>query len=176
MLAYVFWHWPRPDADARRYADALVAFHHALAADPPAGFRGSRIRAVSGAPWAQAAGTLEDWYLVDDWAALGALEQAAVAGRRMEPHDRVARLALGGTGGVYGRLREGPSDVPGAVTWFGKPAGVPYPRFLDGVPPGELWQRRLVLGPAPEFCLAGSPPPGADGPVTVSVRLLHASG
>src|SRR5512145_570811 len=107
MLAYVFWHWPRPEHDRARYVDALVSFHRALEADPPAGFRGSRVQEVTGAPWIPTERALEDWYLVDDFAALGALEQAAISGRRLEPHDRAARLALGGAGGLYGRLREG---------------------------------------------------------------------
>ncbi len=174
MLAYVFWHWPRPELDPARYAEALLAFHRSLAADPPPGFLGSRVREIAGAPWIGAARALEDWYLVDDWAALGALEQAAVSGRRLEPHDRAARLALGGAGGVYGRLREGDGTAPREVTWFGKPAGTPYAAFLADAPSGELWQRRLVLGPAPEFCLAGAAAPAAaDAPITVSVRTLR---
>lgn len=176
MLAYVFWHWPRPELDPARYLEALVAFHRALEAEPPPGFLGSRVREVSGAPWVPAPRAVEDWYLVSDFAALGALEQAAVAGGRLEPHDRAARLALGGAGGVYGRVREGLAD-PAAATWFAKPAGIPSPAFLAGIPEGELWQRRLVLGPAPEFCLAaGAAPPGAErGAVTLGVRSLHAS-
>lgn len=176
MLAYVFWHWPRPDLDPARYLDALVAFHRALAADPPAGFRGSRIREVTGAPWLPAERALEDWYLVDDFAALGALEQAAISGRRQEPHDGAARLALGGTGGLYGLVREGAGETAEEASWFGKPNALPYPRFLAAVPAGELWQRRLVLGPAPEFCLVGgAPPPEAEGVVTLRVRPLHPS-
>lgn len=169
----MFWHWPRPSLDLDRYAEALLAFHRSLRDDPPPGFRGSRVREVAGLPWVRSASGLEDWYLVDDWAALGALEQAAVTGPRRAPHDRAARLAEGGAGGVYGRLREGAQDAPEVVTWFAKPAGVPYPPFLAGAPPGELWQRKLVLGPAPEFCLAGpAAPPGADGPLTVGARTL----
>jgi hypothetical protein len=174
VLAYVFWHWPRAEFDLDRYVEALLAFHRSLRDDPPPGLRGSRVRELSGAPWVNGGRGLEDWYLVDDWAALGALEQAAVSGRRRLPHDGAARLALGGAGGVYGRLREeeaAAADAPDAVTWFGKPAGVPYPAFLAGAPPGELWQRKLVLGPAPEFCLTGrAAPPGAEAPITVGVR------
>jgi hypothetical protein len=176
MLAYVFWHWPRPALDPGHYVDALLAFHRSLEADPPPGFRGSRVREVEGAPWVPVPRAIEDWYLVDDFAALGALEQAAVAGHRLEPHDRAARLALGGAGGLYGRLRGAIGADPGHVVWFGKPASVRYPEFLAGVPAGELWQRKLVLGPAPEFCLgSAAAPPGADGPITVRARLLHST-
>jgi hypothetical protein len=176
MLAYLFWHWPRPDVDPGRYADALLAFHRALATSPPPGYRGSRVLEVSGAPWAPVPAVLEDWYFVDDFAALGALDQAAISGRRREPHDGAARLALGGAGGVYRRLREGPASAPDRACWFGKPAGMGYPELLAQVPTAELWQRQLVLGPAPEFCLLGATPPAcADRPTSLPVRLLHAS-
>lgn len=176
MLAYLFWHWPRSDVDPGRYADALLAFHRALLANPPPGYRGSRVLEVSGAPWVPGATALEDWYFLDDFAALGALNEAAISGRRREPHDGAARLVEGGAGGVYRRLREGPATPPAWVTWFGKPAGIAYPEFLAQVPPVELWQRQLVLGPAPEFCLFGATPPErADGLSSLHVRLLHDS-
>ncbi len=177
MLAYLFWHWPRPDVDPGRYADALLAFHRALEASPPPGYRGSRVLEVSGAPWVPVRTVLEDWYFVDDFAALGALDEAAISGARREPHDGAARMALGGTGGVYRRLREGATAAPpGRVCWFGKPAGMSYPELLARIPAAELWQRQLVLGPAPEFCLLGAEPPAcADHPSSLSVRLLHAS-
>jgi len=176
MLAYLFWHWPRPDVNPGRYADELLAFHGALAASPSPGYRGSRVLEVSGAPWAPVATVLEDWYFVDDFAALGALDQAATSGPRREPHDAAARLALGGAGGVYRRLREGGVAAPAQVSWFGKPAGMGYPELLAQMPAAELWQRQLVLGPAPEFCLLGAGAPAcAERPISLPVRLLHAS-
>ncbi len=169
MLAYVFWHWPAPDVDRVRYAGSLAAFHRALRAAPPEGFVGSRVREVRGAPWVPAPLAFEDWYLVEDFAALGALERAAVSGPRRAPHDGAARLARGGTAGLYGRLREGAAGAD-RVAWFAKPAGMPYPDFLARVPPAELWQRKLTLGPAPEFCLAGgNPPADAAGAITLEV-------
>src|SRR5712692_4218477 len=98
MLAYVLWHWCGREVEMTRYLEALTDFHRALAADPPAGFRGSRVVSVESAPWAPVARALEDWYFVDDFAALGALNEAAVAGRRRAPHDGAARLAAGGKG------------------------------------------------------------------------------
>ncbi len=176
MLAYLFWHWPRPEVDPGQYADLLLAFHRALSASPPPGYRGSRVLEIAGAPWVPVPAALEDWYFVDDFSALGALNEAAVSGQRRDPHDGAARLALGGAGGVYRRLREGPAAAPSVVTWFGKPAAIGYPEFLAQVVPAELWQRQLVLGPAPEFCLLGAiPPESAEGPSSVQVRLLHDS-
>ena len=176
MLAYPFWHWPRTDVEPGRYADALLAFHRALSAAPPPGFRGSRVLEVAGAPWVPAPIALEDWYLVDDFTALGALNEAAIPGLRRDPHDGAARMAQGGAGGVYRRVREGLATAPAQASWFGKPAEIGYPQFLGQIPPGELWQRQLVLGPAPEFCLFGATPPErADRPSLLRVRLLHDS-
>jgi hypothetical protein len=172
MLAYVFWHWPAPALAREAYVARLLAFHRALRAAPPPGFRGSRVLAVEGAPWAPAAAAYEDWYLVDDFAALGALNEAAVTAARREPHDGVARLAGGGAGGVYRRLSTG-GAVPPVVHWASKPAGEGYPSFLARLPAAEAWQRQLVLGPAPEFCLLGPAPAGVEA---VAVRVTEVLG
>ena len=155
-LAYVFWHWS--DGSAPAYAERLGTFHRALAAHPPRGFRSSRSFAVAGAQWLPRGGGFEDWYLIDDFAALGALNEAAVSGPRRDPHDRVAALASGGAGGVYALKAGEPGDVATAW-WFGKPRGTAYEVFfarllpLTREPGAALWQRQMVLGPAPEFCL-----------------------
>lgn len=176
MLAYVFWHWPDPSVDRARYADALVAFHRALAWRLPPGVRGSRVFEVEGAPWVPAGHALEDWYFVEDFTALGVLNDAAVSGARGGPHDDVARLAAGGAGGVY-RLRAPSRGGPtlDRTTWCSKPPGVPYADFLARLPPAEVWQRQLVLGPAPEFCLVGVDALAALGGVAVAARRIHAS-
>jgi hypothetical protein len=57
-------------------------------------------------------------------------------------------------------LRRGelPIADAGAAAWSGKPSGVPYGTFenqlAEGREPEEyaLWQRQMVLGPAPEYC------------------------
>ena len=170
MLAYLFWHWPAPGQDANHYVDRLLAFHRALRASPPAGFRGSRVLEIEGAPWVPAGPAFEDWYLVDDFAALGALNEAAVTAARQVPHDAVAKLASGGAGGVYRRLATAPARSD-RVAWFGKPAGEPYAAFLPRLPAAEAWQRQMVLGPAPEFCVFGPPPEGVEA-VTVRTRVV----
>src|SRR4051794_21768971 len=111
MLAYVFWHRGAGAA----YRPALTAFHAALAAAPPAGFARSYAFRLDVAPWLAGDGdAYEDWYLVDDWAALGTLNDAAVSASRRAPHDAVARLAAAGAGGVY-RCIAGEASPAGPV-------------------------------------------------------------
>lgn len=158
MLSYVFWHWPRSGVDADEYEARQRAFHAALAEVPPTGFLGSRCAAVAGAPWTPD-DAYEDWYRVEDFAALGTLNDAAVSGARAEPHRRAAELSADGAGGLY-RLRHGtPLDAPGHAHWFSKPRGRSYDRVLAELSPtvdrtdGALWVRQLVLGPGRELCL-----------------------
>ncbi len=127
MLAYVFWHWPRPDADPARYLEALRSFHQTLKTFPPRGYRGSRILLVEGAPWAKAPHAFEDWYFLDDFDALGALNEAAVSGLRKAPHDGAARLSQGGAAGIHLGRAEGFGALHRA-SWFGKPRGSPTQR------------------------------------------------
>lgn len=166
MLAYLFWHWPAPEVEHGRYVERLLAFHRALRAAPPPGFHGSRVFAIEGAPWAPATPAYEDWYLVGDFAALGLLNEAAITATRLVPHDAVARLAGGGAGGVYRRLSTG-DGIPDAVHWVSKPLGESYAAFAARLPAAEVWQRQLVLGPVPEFCVFGPAPAGSE---TVEVR------
>jgi hypothetical protein len=173
MLAYVFWHWPGPGVEAARYADAVVGFHRILADVPSPGLRGSRTAEIAGAPWLPVPRAFEDWYLVDDFTALGALNDAAVAGRRKDPHDTAARLAGGATASVYRLVTPACGPPEPRTTWCAKPAGTPYPAFLARLPPGELWQRLLALGPAPEFCLPGLDAAATLGGVAVETRPVH---
>jgi hypothetical protein len=159
MIAYFFWH-----SDAAGYERDLIAFHRALAAFPPPGFLGSAICFVSGVPWLPEAGGYEDRYLLADFAALGALNEAAVAGPRRGAHDAVASAARGGVGGLY-RPRAGTIDggFRPFRTWIAKPAGMSYTEFDEFlrplVTPGAVvWQRQLVLGPTPEFCIETGAP------------------
>lgn len=160
MLAYVFWHWPQAQTDIREYETRQRAFHAALAAAPARGFLWSLTAGISGAPWAAAgADAYEDWYAIDDFTALGALNDAAVSGSRSAPHDAAAAAVAGGAGGVYG-LRVGSAlCTPQVAHWFGKPAGMSYRELFAQLTPvveearAALWMRQMVLGPAREFCL-----------------------
>jgi len=93
VLAYVFWHSPAGGVDAPMYEELLNAFHRRLAAYAPPGFQGSAAFTFHGAPWFSADPGYVDWYKVDDFASLGALNEAAVTGARKDPHDKVAAQA-----------------------------------------------------------------------------------
>ena len=130
MLAYVFWHWPQTNIDRGTYVDHLVEFQRILAANKPAGFQQSVVFRVSGANWLSTAGEVyEEWYLLDDSAAMDRLNDAAVSGACEEPHNRVAREAADGVGGLY-RFRVGSEDLSRSrfATWLSKPGGVSYIR------------------------------------------------
>jgi hypothetical protein len=104
----------------------------------------------------------EDWYLLDGFAALGPLNQAAVseAGGHRRRHDRAADAVGGGVGGLYSVRAGSPRLTGGIACWFAKPARMTYEaldRLLEAVAsPADavcVWQRELALGPGREFCL-----------------------
>jgi hypothetical protein len=147
---------------------------------------------VSGLPWlaplrdggettapADAEAAYEDWYLLEDYAALGVLNEAAVGRGHRTAHDAVARRLGSGSGGLYALLEgdrselgvsEGLLGVQTPAIWIARPPGSPR-RVLaellgDGMDPrhASLWQRQLVLGPAPEYCLLALEPPRGVAP------------
>ena len=160
MLAYVFWHWPQAQVEVSEYEARLREFQASLRAHPPAGFRDSAVFRVSAAPWLGAEQGYEDWYLVEGSVALDPLNDGAVAPACRAAHDAAARLAAGGTAGLY-RLRAGQAalDHVKFSCWFGKPAGMLYDDFykllapVTAEPGVALWGRQMTLGPTPEFCL-----------------------
>jgi hypothetical protein len=180
VLAYVFWHWKQAQVAADEYESRQRAFHAALAAAPAPGFVGSLSAGLSRAPWAAAGGdAYEDWYLLEDFASLGLLNEAAVSASRAAPHDAAASVAAGGAGGLY-RLRHGAvMREPRIAHWFGKPEGMSYVELFSRLGPlvdrarGALWMRQMVLGPSRELCLhaatALSLPPPFD-PLVVPLR------
>ncbi len=161
MLAYIFWHWPLRHIDSGSYESMLADFHRTLSLHPPAGLHGSMAVRQEGASWLLPERiTYEDWYLLDGSASLDTLNEGAVSGPCAAPHHLVARAADGGHGGLY-RLRVGSGDGGPLrfAGWFGKPAGMSYREIygiigeMDAGRGIELWERQMVLGPAPEFCL-----------------------
>jgi hypothetical protein len=212
VLAYVFWHRPREDSAREAYEQAELAFHHSLARSRPAGLRGTALFRVAELLWLpQAPGTAEpgapgggvshaaghesgaeagyeDWYLVEDYTALGILNEAAVSHGHRTVHDDIARRFGSGAGGLYGlvegELGPGVDSIgeSSIAVWVARTPGVQR-RALgellgDGMPPGHasLWRRQLVFGPAPEFCLlASEAPPGVAAerlPAGWSARTL----
>src|ERR671910_293762 len=122
VLAYLFWH--RPSPDAADYERRLAEFAKSV------------VFAVD-VPWMGQ--SYEDWYVVEDWTALGVLNASAVDSSHRPEHDAVARDAAKGAGGVF-RFLEGElalEDV-GAAGWSARrpevPEGVRY----------ALWQRQMV--------------------------------
>jgi hypothetical protein len=184
VLAYLFWHRPQDGAATATYERAHVAFHRSLAHARPAGFLGSVALRVADLPWLGPAAAppdpsaeegllaYEDWYFLEDYAALGVLNEAAIGRGHRTAHDDIARRSGPGAGGLYG-LIEGQRATPPAVTslavWVAGPARArryEIGELLgDGIDPdhASLWRRQLVLGPAPEFCLLTPElPPGVS--------------
>jgi len=161
MLAYVFWHWPHAEIDRAAYLDHLAGFHHKLASNKPIGFQQSVVFRIRGANWLNTTGeAYEEWYLLDDSAAMDRLNEAAVSGACEEPHNIVAREAADGTGGLY-RLRAGREELAQSkfAVWLSKPSGVSYADFYAALQPLTsqqgvvLWGRQMTLGPTTEFCI-----------------------
>jgi len=163
VLAYVFWHRPAAGVHADDYERSLAHFHRSLAQSPPAGYCSSLTLRAAELPWlAGGAGEIgyEDWYLVENWTAIGVLEAAAVSRGHAGAHDSAARAMGAGAGAVY-RLLEGGLALEDAVqaVWVSRPAGSGEAQLADLLGDGfeeaqsALFQRSLVLGPAPELCL-----------------------
>ncbi len=182
MLAYLSWHRAAPEVEPAAYEQALERFHRSLAHRPPNGFRGSAAFALAELPWLPVGADgkrapqqdgvgYEDWYLLDDWAAVGVLEEAAVSHGHLTAHHKVASMAGAATGSVY-RLIEGQArlDAAAVAVWVTRSPGHENPSLAallgDGMDPllGGLWRRCLGLGPAPELCLLVSEAPSGVAP------------
>jgi hypothetical protein len=195
MLAYLLWHRPAEGVQREAYERVAEGFHRSLAHRPPAGFRGSALFRVlepswlgargggepvgsgdvgraggdaqTGAGAAQADSVYEDWYLVDDFTALGILNEAAVAHGHRSAHDEIAHRFGSGAGGLYGLLEGHASlrEESQLAIWIARPVGAARAGLGellgDGMEPqrSSLWRRALVLGPAPEYCLLAPEPP-----------------
>jgi len=179
VLAYLFWHTPQ-SADGPTYERGLTAFHRALAGSPPDGFVRSWTLRVARPAWLpDGPAHYLDWYLIETFAALGELNDGAIAGTRRAPHDDVAALARTGTAALVGHVA-GTTDVPGApalaVALLDKPAGQPYSTFRADLteaaaarPGTGCWMRQMTLGPGPEFVVLGEAGrmPALPAPATV---------
>ncbi len=163
MLAYVFWHRPRDDAGRAAYEARLRTLHQALSVRSASFW-------LSELPFAGRGAGYEDWYRVQGWAELGQLNRAAISGDRKAPHDAVAADAGEGWGGVYA-LARGDARPPLTTRWLSKPPGESYDLFLGKLRAPTVWQRQLVLGPAPEFCVVQSSPVASAGPDRIAVYL-----
>lgn len=170
MIAYLLWHRCRQEADPQAYERAAQRFHRSLRRSPPVGLLRSALLRASEAPGLPGEGWYEDWYLLEDFCALGVLNEAAVAAGHRSAHDEVARRYESGAGAVY-KLIEGTCDsVAHPISiWVSRPPGAVAPGIGDMLGDGmdreraSLWRRQMVLGPAPEYCLlAGEAPAGVS--------------
>jgi hypothetical protein len=157
LLAYVFWHVPRPGIAARDYESAHREFHDVLWKSKVSGLVGLRVFRLPAKPWLGGKPGYEDWHLLENSTGLDVLNGAAISQARQLPHDRIAAMAADGTAGLYG-LRMGSMNDVSHAWWLSKPAGKSYRDFdaslkLDIDAGACLWGRRMTLGPTPEFCL-----------------------
>ncbi|HTW42117.1 MAG TPA: hypothetical protein VMD79_07360 [Solirubrobacteraceae bacterium] len=200
MLAYVFWHRPRVDVERAGYERAQLAFHRSLSHSRPQGMRCSAMFKLDETPWpvhADAAGEAadvavddfyEDWYVLEDFTALGVLNEAAVGHGHRSAHDDAARRFGAGAGALYALIEGGRSEgeplaplgEANVAIWVARPIGAQR-RALedllgDGMDPrhASLWRRQLVLGPAPEFCLLLHEQSVSDQPAGVAHTRLPA--
>jgi hypothetical protein len=186
-LAYVFWHKPHGGILQRDYEKRLLTFQRSLKAHPPDGLVDALSFGVDVLPWLRRRSlAYEDWYLVEDFRSLGALNEAAVSADNRRPHDKAAQHSVAVAGGVY-RRRSGSLRLQDArfEAWIRKPAAASYEEFLEslsksaGARKTDLWQRQMVLGPAPEFCVHSESPlklPKGLEAATVSLRLVAERG
>jgi hypothetical protein len=180
MLGYVFIHRPVAGYGVAEYTSRLARFHQALIAAPPPGFIDSWVWKMAEGPLGAA---FEDWYLVEGWTALGALNQAAVTGQRKAPHDEVAPLAAGGAGAVYELVHGTPNTTAKCRARVAKPSGVAYEAFqmqlerAAGIN-GTVWKRQMVLGPDLEFLIDSASPPAKgllDKAEITAMQVVHHS-
>ena len=159
MLAYVLWHWPLPQVAPDHYESSLIEFHQSLNTTKVQGFSQSIVFRSHGAPWTgQGQRGYEDWYLLEESAALDRLNEAAVSGGSKEPHDTTAHAVAGAAGGLF-QLQSGRPDAENHrfVSWLAKPRGTSYDDFYSSLQPWtgrpgvSIWRRQMVLGPTPEF-------------------------
>ena len=114
VLAYLFWHAHSPAVAVADYEARLEAFHAALRAGAPAGLGPTLTFALGAVPWLQGGPGYEDWYLVEDFAALGTINAAAVSGAAKAPHDAAAARGPQGRGRSDGaRRRAAAARAPG---------------------------------------------------------------
>lgn len=163
MLVYVFWHQPRAGVALDEYAGALLAFESVFKAqgdvEDVQSFR------MEAPPWFGGGQRVyTDWYVMADSSRLDAVNEHAVTGACEQPHRAVAAMTGASAGSLYDLQHAGCKLCQARHSvWFSKPDGMAYAALreklsglrVEGV---CLLQRRMGLGPAPEFCVIGVEP------------------
>jgi len=182
-MAYVFWHWSRPEVAADSHEERLAAFLLSLNSLKPPGFIEALSFRVDSLPWGpQHSKMYEDWYLVEDFAALGTLNDAAVSGETRRPHDEVAKDYLKGAGSIFKSV-SGDIDLRDSqfATWIEKPIGPSYESYYAEVGKNtngtrsDLWRRQMVLGPSSQFCVHSSESlklPNSFRPISAKMQMI----
>jgi len=183
-LAYVFWHWPRPDVPVPLYEAKLVSFMQGLSSDGEPGLVDALSFRVGPLPWGpQNAVFYEDWYVLKDFASLGFLNDGAISGSAGMAHDSIVKDFMKGTGSVFRLVSGGlPLRESRVVTWTEKPIGPSYESYYDElakITAGsrvDLWRRQLALGPSQQFCIHSEEPlriPPSFKPLTSRAEPVH---
>ena len=161
MLAYLFWHTPRPTVARSDYERDLLAFSRALADLHCPGVRRITSFRTSTVPWLDEPLGYEDWATIDGSCALETLNEQAVSGHMAALHGTVAQQMGVGYGGVYYHLW-GNMDphVAERAQWLSRPRGIEFRPVLEGISrtaaaPVSVWRRFMVLGPGLEFVILG---------------------
>jgi len=182
MLAYIFWHAPFAGADPRAYDAALLAFQADLAAAPPPGLTSCTTYRIAAVPWLGDRPGYEDWYVVSSFAALEALNDAAINARRAPIHAAVASKMETGHGGLYrhflGEFFGEAQAGSGRIAWVRRPRGIEYQQPLQEIVTSatgfaSCWRRQMVLGPAEEFAIVGSSQLELSVPPGWAVRIVE---
>jgi hypothetical protein len=182
VLAYLFWHTPKPTVARDDYEHNLVAFSRALSGLNCPGVRRITSFRISAVPWLDDTAGYEDWATIDGASALETLNEQAVAGPMAAVHGTVAQQMEVGYGGVYYHLW-GDMDphVAERAQWLSRPRGIAFRPVLDAISdtasgPVSIWRRFMVLGPGSEFVVLGDgtlelriPEGWASHPVTRTV-------
>jgi hypothetical protein len=135
-------------------------------------------------PWGPSnARFYEDWYVVKDFASLGAINDRAVSGSAGRAHDSIVKDFMNGTGSVFRLVGGGlPLRESHLATWTEKPIGPSYESYyeeLANITTGsrtDLWRRQLALGPSQQFCIHSVEPlqiPQAFKPLSCRAELVR---
>ena len=158
MLVYVFWHQPRAGVALDEYAGALLAFESVFKLQGDVeDIQSFRMESV---PWFGGGSKVySDFYTMTDSSKLDPVTIHAVTGACEKPHHAIAAMTGSGTGSLYDITHPGCRiDEARYSIWLSKPNGMSYADFRTKMSALEvegvcLLQRRMALGPSPEFCV-----------------------